>query len=1065
MLNVRLPRKGHLLTFAAVLSAFTVTAAQFKFPNQTLTVPDGFEVELVAAGPLVDRPVSGALDEQGRFFVTDSSGSNDKPDKQLQDKPHRVMLLEDSKGNGHFDKSTIFADHMMFPEGCMWYEGSLYVSAPPSIWKLTDTNHDGVADVRVEWHQGKTLTGCANDLHGPYLGPDGWIYWCKGAFAEQTYDRPGRVPFVSKAAHIFRARPNGTGIEPVMTGGMDNPVGVAFTAGGERILCGTFFVHPAPGQRDGLIHAVYGGVYGKPNNVTDDHRKTGDLMPVMTHMGAAAPCSVIRYESAVLGPELKDNLFVCSFNLRKVSRHILQPDGATFKTTDSDFVTSDSADFHPTDVIEDADGSLLVIDTGGWYKICCPTSQLSKPDLLGAIYRIRKVGAKKVTDPRGLKLAWAKMNADSLARLLGDPRPAVVKRAMHDLAAIGAKAVSSVATVEKRNSSPEARRNAVWTLTRIDSPAARAAVRTALDDADANVRQAALHSVSLWRDATAIEKTVNILRTDDPQHQRVAAEALGRIGDDVTDAKIVGTGSGGSVPEAVKRPADKSAMAALLDLSAAKHDRILEHSLTYALIEIADAKATYSGLVSRKPLEERAALIALDQIDDSRLRPQDVTPFLNSSEPELRNAALWVAGHHPDWGDEMAGYFGARLESAKADGPGEELSGELAQFISSKSIQDLLGEKLADAQASAACRQIVLRSIARASVGNSVPSWTSGVKNLLAQGDGQLLPASIQAAKNLAVVKNSPPNFNSALEAIARDDSRSAELRLAALDAIPGGLKKVDAEVLGFLIASLDPAQSAPVRSEAATLLGRARLADNQLDELAAKVGTAGPLEMTRLLAAYEHSTSEEVGLKLVNTLKASKGLTSLRPDLLKTVLAKYPVSVQEQSKALLDILNQDAAKQSAHLDDLMTSVKDGDIRRGQAIFNSPKAACSTCHSMGYAGGHVGPDLTSIGQSRTERDLLESIVYPSASFVRSYEPLIVKTKADEEFSGVVKKDASDEIVLATGPTTEARIPRGDIIEMRPGTVSVMPAGMDQQLSRQELVDLVAFLKGTKWGPR
>ena len=66
----------------------------------------------------------------------------------------------------------------------MWRGGSLYVAAPPSIWKFTDTTGRGVADERVEWFDGKTLTHCANDLHGPYLGPDGWIYWCKGAFAQ-----------------------------------------------------------------------------------------------------------------------------------------------------------------------------------------------------------------------------------------------------------------------------------------------------------------------------------------------------------------------------------------------------------------------------------------------------------------------------------------------------------------------------------------------------------------------------------------------------------------------------------------------------------------------------------------------------------------------------------------------------------------------------------------------------------------------------------------------------------------------------------------------------------------
>src|SRR5262249_11100293 len=141
------------------------------------------------------------------------------------------------------------------------------------------------------------------------------------------------------------------------------------------------------------------------------------------------------------------------------------------------------------------------------------------------------------------------------------------------------------------------------------------------------------------------------------------------------------------------------------------------------------------------------------------------------------------------------------------------------------------------------------------------------------------------------------------------------------------------------------------------------------------------------------------------------------------------------------------------------------DIRRGQLVFNSQKAACSSCHTVGYLGGKVGPDLTTIGQVRTERDLLESIVYPSASFVRSYEPYIVTIKSDETLSGVLKKDAPDEVILATGPGAETRIARVDITDIRPGTVSVMPAGLEEQLTKQELADLLAFLKSTKWGPR
>ena len=94
--------------------------------------------------------------------------------------------------------------------------------------------------------------------------------------------------------------------------------------------------------------------------------------------------------------------------------------------------------------------------------------------------------------------------------------------------------------------------------------------------------------------------------------------------------------------------------------------------------------------------------------------------------------------------------------------------------------------------------------------------------------------------------------------------------------------------------------------------------------------------------------------------------------------------------------------------------------------------------------------------------MLEAIVYPSASFVRSYEPVIVATRAGEDFNGVLKKDAADEVVLATGPNTEQRIARTEIADMRPGTVSVMPSGLADQLSTQDLADLLAFLKATKW---
>src|SRR5437867_7328707 len=171
-------RRLHSGLFCLLAAAWTpaAAAAEVKVKSQTFTLPDGFEVEPVAGPPLVERPIVADFDELGRLYVADSSGLTEKAEKQLQLKPHRIVRLEDTDGDGRFDRSTVFADKMMFPEGAMWLDGSLYVAAPPSIWKLTDTDGDGVADRREEWFQGKTLTNCGNDLHGPYAGRDGWIY-------------------------------------------------------------------------------------------------------------------------------------------------------------------------------------------------------------------------------------------------------------------------------------------------------------------------------------------------------------------------------------------------------------------------------------------------------------------------------------------------------------------------------------------------------------------------------------------------------------------------------------------------------------------------------------------------------------------------------------------------------------------------------------------------------------------------------------------------------------------------------------------------------------------------
>ena len=1016
-------------------------ADEVALDGRAFTLPSGFTIERVAGPPLVDRPIVADFDELGRLYVADSSGSNDKVDKQLAEKPHRIVRLEDTNGDGVFDKRTIFADKMMFPEGTMWYGGSLYVAAPPSIWKLTDTDDDGVADQRVEWFKGQTLTGCANDLHGPYLGPDGWIYWCKGAFAKQTYERPGKSPFVTRAAHIFRARPDGSGLEAVMTGGMDNPVDVVFTPGGERIFTTTFLQHPGDGKRDGLIHAIYGGVYGKVHDVIDGHPRTSPgVMPVLVHLGAAAPAGLTCFESQGFGETSECTLFACNFNMSKVTRHGLRPKGATFIATTDEFLVSTDRDFHPTDVVEDADGSLLVIDTGGWYKLCCPTSQLPKPDVLGAIYRVRFAPKPRMTSPPGGAIKWSSAPERDLIAFLDSPYPTVRKRAIETLAKRGIDACSELENVFGARRSAVLRLNAVWAACRIDEPAARLVAQTALADSNPTVRQAALHAISLWRDRTAVPLVISILAEFYPtaQNRRAAAEALGRIG-------------------------DKSAVPTLLKVAGQDvTDLILWHSCTYALIEIADREGTSAGLKSDSAGTRRAALVALDQMKQGGLEPAQVVPFLTSSDAETREAASWIAGRHPEWAGALAGFLRERMhKETLTEEEQAQLVDQLSRFAGERPVETLLGEALLEPVSPQSVRRIALRAMAKSGRKNVAHSWQDGLPAVLNRNDPELILEAVACARALQLPPGFTKELESALIAIGSDTSRPDSLRLDALLAVPGGLYAPSAPLFDYLLAGLDSEKPLAVRTASASILGRGRFNRDQLFPLIDAIKSAGPLEIDRLLTPFEQTRDDEVASKLVAALRVSKARSSLRPEMLKPRFDKFGEGVRREAEGLYATLNVDAASQKARLDALLPTLTDGDTIRGQAVFNGSKAACLSCHAIGYLGGKVGPDLTQIGKIRTDRDLLESIVYPSLSFVRSYEPLTVATKEGKTVNGVLKTEASDEIVLTVNANDIVRIPRSEIEEMRPGTVSVMPSGLDQQLSRQELADLLAFLKSRK----
>ncbi len=992
-------------------------------------VPAGFIAERVAAPPLVRHPMFACFDDRGRLFVADSAGVNPSDKDLHKNPPHRIRRLEDTDGDGWFDLGADFAGRLTYPQGVLWHDGAVYTASPPSLLRLEDTDGDGIADRRRELLTGWVLTGIADELHGPSLGPDGRVYWFCGRFPHEIRHPGDRVIRRGTSPLILRCRPDGSDVE-FLSGAQGNPVKAAFTPEGEPLVCGTWSGGPDQRQ-DVIIHCVEGGDYPVHSGNSYEFKRTGGLLPPLTQLGVAAACGVMRYSGDSFPIDYRANLFSALFNMHKIVRHVVERDGATFRCRDVDFVVSDNPDFHPTDVVEDADGSLLVVDTGSWFSHC-PTSKVGTSRVEGGIYRVRYGAAAPVSDARGLALDWSRLGPRELTRLLDDPRFTVRDRAVHQLGKLGTNAVNVLRDILGTEPSPRGRQNAVWALSRVESAAGCTAIRPALDDQDMNVRLTAVTVLGLHRDAAAAPRLIEALQTDSAPVRREAATALGRM----------------------RR---SEAVPVLLDQLKPGIDRFLEHALIFALIRIADRPATLVGLRLPSPVVGRGALIALDQMDAGKLEMRSVTPLLESSNSELQQEALRVITSRPEWSSGVIDLFRQWLADGDLDQTRRaSLRDALATFSRDATVQDLVKATLQSATTSVAIRLVVLEAIARSPLHSIPPTWVAGLRGCLDDSDPRVVQQTVALLRAAGA-----GGCDEVLLRLARDSTRPAETRVDALAAVEPRLTRVEPAEFEFLQACLRPDRTPLLRLAAAGVLGQAPLAPPQLEALTDAVASAGALELSRILRAFEGGKNLKIGTNLVAALHRSPGLTSLTSEAVRQLFEPYPVEVQRQAGPLLKRLEVDVQKQVARMTELEPLLAQGDATRGNEIFFGQKASCTTCHAIQSQGGHVGPDLSQIGAIRSRRDLMEAIVFPSASFARGFEPYLIETVEGRVHSGIITSESSEAIELVTADRTKAVLSRDSIASIARTGASIMPQGLDVQLTPQELADLVSFLSSRK----
>ena len=1041
--TVRLPDGDHRISFGPngvsrsawmrLRSLRFVPANQGKFVIPPLSVPEGFEITPAAIPPLVQHPMMACLDDQGRMFISESAGINAKAPELLQKRPHKILMLEDKNNDGVYDKSSVFAENLVLPNGAQCHNGSLYVGSPPYVWKFTDTNGDEKADKQTPINGKFGFNGMSSAFHGPVLGPDGRLYWCGGQHGWTLGDpSPGfdlKGPWTSRAPGVFSSWPDGTDTENRAHGGLANPVEVTFSAEGE--VFGTVAVYDGVnGRHDAVLHWMHGAKYNLNRSRGNDLPQTSyPILPPVSRRGWVAPPGLTRYRSGAFGKEYKDDIFLAEFNTHRVYRLQLERNGASFSSADQIFLESSSPYSHFTDVFEDADGSLLVVDTGGWFLYGCPTSSIEKPEVRGAIYRIRKKGQIARADPRGLKVDWAKTKPATLTEFLDDSRFVVRDKAIQQLALHNKAAIPALSKTISRSKNIQTRRNAVWTLTRIHTPHARSIVRDALKDESFSVRLTAARSISTHRDKEARGRLEELVIADEPAVRRECATALRRIG-------------------------DKRAVPALLhSLATAPDDRFLQHALIYAMIEIGDAPGVREGLNSSEPLVQQGALVALDEMKNGGLKPDDLSAALSSTDVALRGHAIRIATARK-WSAPITGHLRKELARANEDSRAA-LADALISFTGDPAIQRLIDDAFTNPNLSSSAKRVLLDVTARTGLKKLPETWKKGIIGSFESKNPRTVLAAIAAADRWKPVEATPR-----LLAIARAYKLDASVRVAAIDALPAGGDALPDDLFELLLSELNASTLPARRSAAAQIVASNRLTGKQRGRLLPAIAKAGPLEFAELISAFRSDTDPASGAALLKTIAKASARSSLSPEQIEGFASRYKApTVSELAKPIVAELKAAASDRESRLAELEAGLLPGNPDRGVAAFT--KAACNVCHKVRGNGGAIGPDLSQIGGIRTTRDLLEAIAYPNATFAREYQPMAVLLKNDEVLTGRIIHEDETTIDLMNVAGEVSRIERAKIQAIETSAISLMPAGLEQALTNQELSDLISYLRGLK----
>jgi quinoprotein glucose dehydrogenase len=979
--------------------------------------------------------------------------------KDLTFHKEAIYKLSDTDHDGVADKMTLFAEGFNSPvsgiaAGVLYFDGWIYVTAIPDVWRLKDTDGDGVADVKelVATGFGCHIAYAGHDMHGLRLGPDGRIYWTVGDKGSNVTSKEGRKFYFPHCGAVLRCEPDGANFE-VYAHGIRNTQEIAFDDFGNVI--GVDNDGDQPKERERLTYLLEGSDSGWRNQHQYQKTESRWMKENMWMPKGAAdqplfitppianysdgPAGFLHEPGHALDGDLRGRFFLDQFPKGKMDAFTLDPDLDGFKQTNLAVVSSGIMGIG---MAWGTDGRAYFADWIGGYPL----------DGKGAIWRfdvapnIDKSSEQFLSKPFSVAIP-----KDELLTLLGHRDQRVRVNASIRLDRLGAW--NEMLELALKPESPRfARIHAIWGYgmgVRHGKVADVTASLALLDDADTEIRVQALKMLSEAKPSAAIARKVaaQLLEAD----LRVRTQAGITLGKTRTHAIIASF---------------------LHDADADLRLTWLRHGLVSGLAGTQSSEDLLFFAQQKTGAEAVFATLAL-----ARQKSPLLGKLLSHANPEVVIEAARAI--HDDEGIPAAA--GALAESfGKVDLPfhaarralnanlrqGDEpaLSRLLTWTLKQPEGTALRGDAL---KAMLAFAQPPVLDLVDGTAKKYIPRDKATIARVLRTRQADLLtiqkPDERTAVLELMVKYELDLPFPILL-ALAEDLKAAPSVRLQTLRLLGRKADEPQA-VVRTLRSAAGEGNPSEVRIEAVgQLFIRDASVAMEIARLIIDSKSAKIPEKQAVVAALRGRTdggSIKLLQELVDRLVARKLDAGLKLDVFDLAKESGDAGVAGALKKYLNPGTKAGLKMASPEVPYELLTDGGDATRGKALINGHLGAnCIACHRVDSdEGSEVGPILRQIGGQRTKIEIAESLVEPSAKIVQGFGIETIVLKDGTTIVGSVIKESAKtlDFKLADGKSRKIAVAA---IDKRTPPVSVMPP-MLGILTPEEIRDVVAYLSGLK----